>query len=212
MTRGTQIKQAKGAIRMKQVWRKINPGNWIEFTSPLTLGFAGLSLTALILGILTGGGSTRALFSVYRASAASPLFYLRLLLHVLGHANFAHYAANMALFLVLGPLVEQRYGTLRLGLMILLTALITGLSHLLISPDTAVLGASGIVFMLILLSAAAGRKSGKIPLTLVLVALIYLGQEIAGGILQKDNVSQWAHIIGGLCGMAFGLVCRSKPS
>ena len=197
---------------MKQIWKKINPGNWIEITSPLTLGFAGLSLAALILGWLTGGDSTRALFSVYRASAASPLFYLRLLLHVLGHVDFAHYTSNMALFLVLGPLVEQRYGARRMAMMIALTALITGLSHLLISPDAAVLGASGIVFMLILLSAAAGRKSGKSPLTLVLVALMYLGQEIAGGILQKDNISQWAHIIGGLCGMAFGLVCRSKPS
>jgi len=171
---------------MKQIWKKIKPGNWIEITSPLTLGFAGLSLAALILGWLTGGDSTRALFSVYRASAASPLFYLRLLLHVLGHVDFAHYTANMALFLVLGPLVEQRYGARRMTMMI---ALITALSHLLISPDAAVLGASGIVFMLILLSAAAGRKSGKIPLTLVLVALMYLGQEIAGGILQKDNIS-----------------------
>ncbi|NLW20733.1 MAG: rhomboid family intramembrane serine protease [Clostridiales bacterium] len=194
---------------MNRRLRALHPRNWLELSSPVTLGFAGLSLLALLLAWFTSGASNRALFMVYRSSPASALFYLRLFLHVLGHASFAHYAANMALLLVLGPLVEQQFGGLRLAIMMLVTALVTGLVHLLLSPGAAVLGASGIVFMLILLSAAAGRQRGKIPLTLLLVALIYLGQELAS-LFRADQVSQLAHLIGGLCGLAFGLASQPR--
>lgn len=193
-------------------WKKINPVNWVELASPVTLAFAGLSLIALIIGGLTGGASTRALFSVYRSSPASFLFYPRLFLHVLGHANYAHYAANMALFLVLGPIIEKQYGAKKLIIMILITALMTGLFHLLISPNAAALGASGIVFMFILLSAASGRKNRKVPLTLLLVAIIYLGREIAGGVFGQDNVSQIAHLVGGVCGWVFGMFYQKKQA
>ena len=191
--------------------RKLNPKNWLELSSPLTLGFALLSLLALVLGWLTGGAATRALFSVYRSSAANPLFDLRLFLHVLGHSGFAHYAANMAMLLLLSPLVEKQYGAGRTLLMFLVTALITGLFHILLSPYTASLGASGIVFMLILLSAASTRQGSKIPLTLILVALIYLGQELAA-MFRDDTISQLAHLIGGACGLAFGLLLPGKKA
>lgn len=190
---------------------KWHPANWLELSSPLTLGFAGLSLLALALALITGGASNRALFSVYRSSAGNPLFYIRLFTHVLGHADFAHYATNMAMFLLLCPLVEKTYGVGRTLLMFAVTALITGLVHLLLSANTASLGASGIIFMLILLSASSTRKTRKIPLTLLLVAVIYMGQEIVG-IFQKDNVSQLSHLIGGLCGLGFGLLLTKKQN
>ncbi|MHC1787738.1 MAG: rhomboid family intramembrane serine protease [Christensenellales bacterium] len=184
----------------------------MELSSPLTLGFALLCLLALALQGLTGGASTRALFSIYRASPADPLGYLRLFLHVLGHNDFAHLAANMGLFLVLGPTVEKLYGWRRLLMMIALTALVTGLLHLLLSAHAATLGASGIVFMLIMLSAVSGRRSAKVPLTLILVALLYLGREIAGGLFQPDNISQLAHIAGGACGIIFGLKLKQRQT
>ncbi len=193
-------------------WKKLDLRRWIELSSPITLGFALLSLLTLPLAALTGNASTRLLFSVYRSSAADPLFYLRLFLHVLGHADFSHYAGNMALFLVLGPLVEKHYGSGRFVLMLLITALLTALVHLLLSANAAALGASGLVFMLIMLSAISGRSRGKLPLTLVLVALIYLGRELSEGLLNKDNISQLAHIIGGLCGIGFGLLWQKEKT
>ena len=190
--------------------KKWELSKYIELSSPVTLFFALLSLISLILGALTGGHSTRLLFSVYRSSPKDVLSYLRLFLHVLGHANFSHYATNMALFLVLGPLVERHYGSRRLLLMLVITALVTGLTYLLLSPDGAALGASGLVFMLILLSAISGRSQGKLPLTLILVAAIYLGGALADGLFAQDNVSQLAHISGGICGIAFGLFWHKK--
>lgn len=194
-------------------WNRLKPSRWLALTSPVTLGFALLSLLALGLDALTRGQSTRSLFSVYRAPLTDPLALPRLLLHVLGHAGFAHYAGNMGLFLVLGPLMEQRYGPARFFAFIAVTAVVTGLTHLLISPGTAMLGASGVVFMLILLSAVSARTTQKVPLTLLLVALIYLGREIVGGLFTHDRVSQLAHIAGGAMGIVLGLFsARRMPT
>jgi len=91
-----------------------------------------------------------------------------------------------------------------------MTAVVTGGLHCLIAPGSALLGASGVVFMLILLSAFTGEKDGTVPLTLILVALIYLGKEIYGAIAVSDGISQLAHIAGGGCGILSGIVLRKK--
>ena len=170
----------------------------------MVLSFALLSLLALILGRLTGGWTTRALFCVYRAPLTDPLTYVRMVGHVLGHSGYAHYMGNMTLLLVIGPPLEEKYGSRRLLGCILFTALASGLVQFIFFPGTALLGASGIVFMMIVLSSLAGMREGTIPLTLILVVLIYLGGEIVDAVTVRDNVSQLTHILGGLCGAGLG--------
>ena len=58
--------------------------------------------------------------------------------------------------------------------------------------------------MLIILSAFTNMKKGEIPLTLIIIAAIYLGQEIYAGITVEDNVSHFGHICGGVSGLGFG--------
>ncbi len=176
----------------------------IQYNSPVVLSFALLSLLALILGRLTGGWTTRALFCVYRAPLTDPLTYVRMVGHVLGHSGYAHYMGNMTLLLVIGPPLEEKYGSGRLLGCILFTALVSGLVQFIFFPGTALLGASGIVFMMIVLSSLAGMREGAIPLTLILVVLIYLGGEIVDAVTVRDNVSQLTHIVGGLCGAGLG--------
>ena len=176
----------------------------IQYNSPVVLSFALLSLLALILGRLTGGWTTRALFCVYRAPLTDPLTYVRMVGHVLGHSGYAHYMGNMTLLLVIGPPLEEKYGSRRLLGCILFTALASGLVQFIFFPGTALLGASGIVFMMIVLSSLAGMREGTIPLTLILVVLIYLGGEIVDAVTVRDNVSQLTHIVGGLCGAGLG--------
>lgn len=180
----------------------------IQYNSPVILTFALLSLAVLFLGEFTGGASTALCFSVYRSSLTSPFTYIRFFGHVLGHANYSHYIGNMTLLLVIGPPLEERYGSKTLLEVILATALISGLVQFICFPGTALLGASGIVFMLIILSSLSGAGKGRIPLTLILVYIIYIGGEIADGVLQSDNISQLTHIIGGTCGGVFGLSLR----
>ncbi len=182
----------------------------IEYDSPVILTMALLSLAALFINTLTGGRANAAVFSVYRAPLTSPMFYVRLVCHVLGHANFAHFFGNMSFLLIIGPTVEKRYGSLDLLISILFTAVVSGAVHCLVSADTALLGASGIVFMCIFLSTVENIGDGKLSLTFVFVALIYFGQAIYEGFFVKDSVSQLAHIIGGVCGIACGYLMRRR--
>ena len=176
----------------------------IVFNSPVVLSFALISLLVLVLDNLFGGRLISKYFCVYRSSLADPFTYVRFFTHVLGHADYSHYINNILLMLVVGPSLEDRYGSGNTLKAMLVTAFVTGLVHFIFFPRTALLGASGIVFMMIIMSSFAGYKSGSIPVTLILVFALYVGQEIVDAFFVKDNVSQLTHIIGGLCGAVFG--------
>lgn len=75
---------------------------------------------------------------------------------------------------------------------------------------SALLGASGIVFMLIMLSSPAGSRNGGIPLTLILVGALYLSQQVYDILFVQDNIANFMHIVGGACGTVFGFAVRRK--
>jgi len=177
----------------------------IEYNSPVVLTFAALSLLSLGLGTVTGGVATNKLFCVYRAPLNDLLTYLRFFSHVLGHVDYGHFISNMLLLLVLGPQLEERFGSRALLAMIASTALVSGLINFIFFPNQALLGASGIVFMMIVLSSFTGyKKEGTLPLTMILVFVLYIGGEIVKGVLGSDNISQLTHVVGGICGGFFG--------
>ena len=157
----------------------------------------------LFLGQWSKGWTTMHLFCVYRSSWKDPLFYIRLFGHVLGHASWDHFLNNMMLLLVIGPPMEEKYGSVLLLKGMVFTALISGVFQCLLFPHTALLGASGIVFMLIMLASLSGF-SGGIPVTMLLVAALYLGQQVHDILFAHDNVANFMHIVGGVCGTGFG--------
>lgn len=182
----------------------------LSYNAPVALTFAILALIALILNSLTNGWTTVNLFSVYRSSLSAPLTWVRFFGHVLGHSGYTHYIGNIVLILVLGPNLEDRFGSWNLLWAILVTAVISGVVQFVFFPGTMLLGASGIVFMMILLSSFGGVRNGVIPITLILVAVCYLGGELWDAIFVNDNVSQLTHIIGGLCGTVIGFALSGK--
>ncbi len=186
---------------MQQVKNLLNK---LHYNSPVILTFSFICFIALALSALTDTRSNQLLFMAYRDSPLNPLTYIRLFTHVLGHASYEHFINNILLVLVVGPPLEEKYGSQKLIISILITAFVSGLLQILIFPDTALLGASGIVFMLILMSSLAGSIKDKVPITLILVAVFYVGQEIVHIITLDDNVSQMAHIVGGVCGAVLG--------
>jgi membrane associated rhomboid family serine protease len=135
--------------------------------------------------------------------------YVGLFSHILGHENWEHLLGNFMLILLIGPILEERHGSLRLLAMILVTALVTGLANLVVSTGYLE-GASGIVFMMILLASMANVRGGEIPLTFIAVAVIYLGGEIVKEFTKQDNVSHMAHLIGGTVGAVFGFVAAGR--
>ena len=182
----------------------------IRFNAPVILSFALLSLLALVLGNLTNGATTYRYFSVYRSSMSDPLTYIRFFGHVLGHAGYDHYMGNMLLLLLVGPGIEEKYGHRTTALCIAVTALVTGLVQFIFFPATALLGASGIVFMMIVLSSFTEMGKEGIPITLILVVVFYLGGELMDGLSALDNVSQLTHIVGGICGLVFGFTIKKR--
>ncbi len=176
-----------------------------QYNAPVILTFSLLALCSLVLSYITGGWTNRYLFSVYRTKFYSPMQWLRTFSYVLGHANYNHFISNFTVILLVGPMLEEKYGSKPLLKMMAVTAFVTGMIQVLFFPHVALLGASGIAFMLILLSSFANFRRGKIPITLILVAMIYLSGEIISGISNPhDNISQMGHIVGGICGTLFG--------
>lgn len=174
----------------------------IQYNSPVILTFTFLALASYLLGFITNGATTRVLFSNYRTSFFDPLQYVRLFSYILGHINWAHFSGNFIIILITGPMLEEKYGSKALIQLILVTAFITGIIHLMFS-SAALLGASGIVYMFIILSSFTNTIRGRIPLTLIIVFFVFVGREVFGGAFAQDNISQLAHIIGGLCGALF---------
>ena len=79
----------------------------LEYNSPVILTFSLLCVLVLLLDSWTDGWTTGHLFCVYRSSMKDPLFYIRLVGHVLGHADWNHFMGNILLLLVIGPPMEK---------------------------------------------------------------------------------------------------------
>lgn len=180
----------------------------IIFNSPVIITFTILSFIVLILSYVTLGTSTNLIFSTSRGSLLNPLTYLRMFTYILGHSGFQHWFNNFLLILVVGPSLEEKYGSKKLLSLILITAFATALVNN-IFFTTGLVGASGIAFMMILLSSFTNAKNKSIPFTFILVAIMYLGQEIFN-CLTADDISQFAHIFGGIVGSVAGFVINKK--
>lgn len=149
--------------------------------------------------------------STGRFDFSNPLDYFRLLSHAIGHADWRHLVGNFSFILLIGPILEEKYGSKNLLIMMLVTAIITGILNN-VTSDTGLLGASGVVFMMILLGSLVNLRSGTIPLTFIFIVVLYLGQEIYDGLSKEDQISQFGHILGGLCGMVFGFIFSGKKN
>ncbi|MDB5049320.1 MAG: Rhomboid family protein [Fibrobacteres bacterium] len=179
------------------------------YNSPVILTFALAACVIMAADGLSGGRLTPNLFATYPGFQwTSPLFYVRLISHVLGHKNWAHVTANFSVILLIGPILEEKYGSARLIKMMLITALVTGVLNAAFFT-TGLLGASGLAFMMILLASFTNHKEGEIPLTFVLVVVLFLAKEAVQAFSQ-DDISQFAHIIGGICGSLFGFLRGSR--
>jgi rhomboid protease GluP len=180
----------------------------IRFNAPFILSFTLLAMVMAVLSGLNDGFAWRYLMLRAPLSIDDPWSLIRMVTYTLGHADLAHFSANFAIILLVGPLVEESYGSWRLLAMTLITALVSALLHVWLFP-MALIGASGIAFMLILLGSLLNAGKGTVPITFILVFFIYLGNECLL-MFEQDNVARLTHIAGGLCGALFGLMPRSR--
>lgn len=175
---------------------------YFQYNSIVILTYFFLSLLVLWLKNLTNNKSNK-LFSSGRDSIFNPLTYIKMFTHILGHSNYNHFKNNFLYILLIGPMIEEKYGSINLLTMIIITSFITALINIIISKKQ-ILGASGIVYMLILLSSLVNIETGKIPITLILIFIFYIITEIKDGLFKKDNISHLSHLIGAVCGFIYG--------
>lgn len=176
----------------------------ITFNAPVVLTFVVICFIATILGIITQGRSTQAVFMTYHSSLKNPMTYIRFITHVFGHLGWGHFIGNASYLLLLGPMLEEKYGSDRIIIVIAITALATSLINYIFFGNVALCGASGVVFAFIVLASFTGFKAGEIPLTFILVVIIFMGQQVYEGITIQDNISNMAHIVGGIVGACVG--------
>ncbi|MEO1438131.1 MAG: rhomboid family intramembrane serine protease [Bacteroidota bacterium] len=177
----------------------------IRYNAPVVLTFSLICTAIFFIDRPSGGALTNEWFTLHaNFSLARPGDWLTIFSYVIGHANIQHLLGNLTFILLLGPILEEKYGSRNLLIMMALTALITGVLNLALF-DTGVLGASGIVFMFIILVSFSNVSQGEIPLTFILVLILFVGKEVLM-IMENDQVSQFGHILGGICGSIFGFL------
>ena len=177
----------------------------ITFNSPVVLAFVFICVGVQVASTLTGGITTQVFFTAKPGPWTDPLTYLCLVTHIFGHASWDHLIGNMSYILLLGPLLEEKYGSGRLIGIILASALAASFANIFLM-HSGVLGASGVVFTFILLSSVTGLREGELPLTFILVAALYFGQQIYGAFFIRGNVSYIGHIAGGVVGAIVGFL------
>ncbi|MCK9169605.1 MAG: rhomboid family intramembrane serine protease [Treponema sp.] len=185
----------------------------VTYNAPVTLTFVIACTVIMILDIyifhhlfIIPGSSS----SAHPFNWKQPLDYLRLFSHVFDHTDWNHLIANMSLILLLGPIQEDHYGPPALALMMIVTTLVTGVINACFISVPA-MGAGDIVFMMIFLTSYMSLEKNELPLSFILVFILYAGGQIYHAeSVQTDIISTIAHIAGGLCGSLFAFFSVSK--
>ena len=184
----------------------------IKYNAPTVLTFAFICTAVLILSQTVAPSLTIQWFAVSGRTgfnAGSLRCWVTLFTHVLGHKDWPHLISNLTFILLIGPILEEIYGSLSLVIMMCITALVTGTLNVLFF-STGLLGASGVVFMMVLLVSFTNFDKGEVPLTFILVVILYLGKELFDSFQSLfgtgDDISQFGHIVGGFIGSMFGFL------
>ncbi len=176
---------------------------YFSYNSKVILSFFFICLVLLIIDYITRHKLSKFL-SLQRGSMFNPMTYIRFITNSFVSKDWNHFRSNFIYILLLGPMLEEKYGSITILKMMLITSIVSSLIVLLFS-DRGALGASDITFMMIVLSSIVNIQGGKIPITLVLIILFYVVDEVVKEILHmNDNISHLAHIAGAVCGFIFG--------
>lgn len=181
----------------------------ISYNTPVILNYTLFSLVVLMIGSFFPSFQEIFVLNATTFSFLNPMDWITLITHSIGHANFGHFMGNFTIMLLIGPMLEDKYGSKNLLMMFILTTLFTGILHIFFFSG-GVLGASGNVFMVIMLSSFVSvRDDGKIPLTLILTFFLFMGKELIGS-MTPSNIYHFGHIVGGLTGIFYGWLLHKK--
>jgi len=180
----------------------------LRFNAPVTFSFSLICILVMLLDQFVFPGLVGTYFTAPGANfhGDQPAQYFSLLLYVFGHESWTHLSNNFLFLLLLGPILEEKYSPKPLLFMMFTTTLVTAIFNILMKQPPLV-GASSLVFMMIMLVSFARTKAGDIPVSFILIFVLFLLAELTRGV-QNSNpaVSNLAHVVGGICGTIFGFL------
>lgn len=180
--------------------------NGFQYNSVVILSYFFICVAIWLIDLLTKGKFANKFFRTKRSSLLNPLTYFRLFSHSLGHCDWDHLSCNFIKILLIGPSLEEKYGSFNILMMIIITSGIIGIVNSIFS-NSWVRGASGVLYMMIVLSSFVNVQAGKIPFTLVLILLFFVLDDIIKLFTKKDDdISYLGHVTGAICGLAFGIM------
>lgn len=181
--------------------------NWFQYNSVVILTYFFLCLIIMIIDKIFKGKFVEKFFSISKKDSwLNPITYFKMFSHSLGHADWNHLYNNFVKILLIGPMIEEKYGSINLLIRVLITSLLIGLIYKIFNLGR-VKGASGVLYMLIILSSFVNMEGGKIPITLALIIIFFVADDIIKFIKREDdNISHIGHLIGAICGVVFGIL------
>lgn len=208
-----------------------NSGFKVSYNAPVTLTFVLLCITLFALDFFAFKGKliTKALTCHGKIGSAvafnfkNPFDYIRLFSHVFGNTSWPSLFINLGFILLLGPTLEERYGSPIVALAIAITALVTGVLNVCFL-STTLTGTGAIVLLMIILASVSSLDKKELPLTFVCVLILYCANEMHSayrdstlatkgfGAFFKINVPTFINLAGGICGSLFGFLVAPKKS
>lgn len=191
----------------------------VSYDAPVTLTFVVISAIIFLLSfMLAKSGKPDSLGKLFISPTdqagnlsfivKQPLSYLRLLLYIFGsEADGAQVLfTNLILIMLLGPAMEERYGSIIIGIMIFVSALFSGVLNACFCSDSLV-GAVPVVCMMIFLNAFMSFSKKKFPLSFAAVMIFFIMLQIFSG---AGAIRIIICIAGGLCGSLFAFLTSPK--
>lgn len=178
----------------------------IKYNAPVSLTFIILSSLVLFINTHVNSFLISDWFTAdgtISFNYSDPISYVKFITHLLGHTDINHFAGNAIYLILLGPILEEKYKSWTLLSLILITAIVSGLINALFI-DTYMLGASGVVYLFIVLVSFTNIEKGEFPLSVVVVLGFYIYKEISR--VDSGDISVVTHTVGAVIGLLFGLI------
>lgn len=205
--------------------KKFNLNIKVAYDAPVTLSFVIICALIFLLNMLLAKSGKAVGFEKIFASPtsqsgvlpfipSSPISYVRLFFYIFGSGGAAGAAAagasvlftNLILIMLLGPAMEERYGSVIIGIMIFVSALFAGVLNACFC-QACLVGAVPLVSMMIFLNAFMSFSKKKFPLSFAAVMVLFVLLQIFSG---SGAVQIIICIAGGLCGSLFAFLTSPK--
>jgi len=135
--------------------------------------------------------------------------YLRIFSSLLGHQSWQHFLINISIILLLGPLLERRYRSWRILMLVLVSTLISALISGFVTKELLI-GSNEVAFMMLILASITLAKKDELPVSFILATAVYLLSEFFP--IFADVAPKQTHIAQIMAGAVTGLLFLPRKS